>query len=143
MTGYKAIKRPTFEVEITQYLMPRGNPRQLRVALPVSAHPDYLDMLEAGGMAAGDNTLFRFCLEAEMLRDLKTISLTVHDRDGDECAGIDIACEVVPNGPEVIAALVKMLGDRPWRLLLPDRPPLFKPTDERHLPARLSKGFPS
>lgn len=85
------------EIEFTQYVLPHGRARSVRISRPepVSARADELRVKG-------------FSFECEMLPDLKTVSLTISN--GKE----DVACEIADNGPAIPDAVDRLiLGFRP------------------------------
>lgn len=83
------------EIPFTQYLRPDGRKRQVRIERPPDVANAAHRLIEAG---------YRFECE-----ELSTghASLTIVDPD-DEA---DIAIEVVPNGPEVPAAVDRLVAE--------------------------------
>ena len=86
----------TFVAEVTQFFLPNGNAKLMRVDLPVDSEPDYIAMTKAG-----------YHFEAEVLRS-GAVSLTISNHDTD----FDTA--LVQNGPAVKEVLADMLKRRLW-----------------------------
>ncbi|MFB1500844.1 hypothetical protein [Thiocapsa sp. N5-Cardenillas] len=86
----------TFTASVVQFLRPNGRIRYEAVDLPIEAEELYKLMQKAG---------MRF--EAEKL-STGQVSLTISDRENDR------AIRLVPNGPQVLEALVELLEARPW-----------------------------
>ena len=84
-------------IEMTQFLRPQGRQRKVTMPAPKDMEDDYKQMLEDG-----------FHLEGEML-STGEVSITVSDDDAD----YDIS--VIPNGPEVIKAIGRMLQRKKWQ----------------------------
>lgn len=87
------------DVFLTQYLLPDGRKRETHITLPDEAERPYIEMLG-----------YSCRLEAEIL-STGEVSVTVFHVEEE----IDLDIEVVPNGPEVQDALMKMLKRRSWR----------------------------
>lgn len=79
------------EIKFTQFLMPDGRPSPVTIERPAPV-ADLADIIVARG----------YRLECEMLPS-REISLTIANDDG------DAAIEIVPNGPEVPAAVDRMI----------------------------------
>ncbi len=86
----------TYTVSVIQYLKPVGHQKRVLTELPIESQANYLDMDKAG-----------YYFEAEMLRT-GDISVTISKE------GFDLDIEVIPNGPGVQEAMVKMLERRLW-----------------------------
>lgn len=87
----------TFEVDVVQFMRPNGRQVAVKTDLPIKYRDCYEEMSKA------------MCrLEAEHLTTGEVSVTIAHFQHGD----IDI--EVVPNGPEVQAAICEMLVERPW-----------------------------
>ncbi len=84
------------DIEFTQYMLPDGRNRPVRVNVPQPVFEKAQDIIASG---------HRF--ECEMLNDMKTISVTIHNIEDEE----DVAIEVVPNGPGVTEAIDRMIMD--------------------------------
>ena len=79
------------DIEFTQYLAPTGRKASVRIDRPEPVHAKAQEIAGKG---------FRFEVEILSTGD---VSLTIADDDGDH------AIEVVPNGPEVPAAVDRMI----------------------------------
>lgn len=88
----------SFTAELVQYMMPNGRAKDVTTELPDEARDDYNAMTGAGCR-----------LEAEVLVT-DEVSVTIFDPDEE----VDVDIEVVPNGPGVQQALLKMLKRRLW-----------------------------
>lgn len=87
----------TFSVRAPQYIRPNGRKASITCYLvPIDVQEDYIAMQEAGAR-----------IEREVLTTGE-VSLTIAYK------GEDVDIRVVPNGPEVIDALVSMLKARNW-----------------------------
>jgi len=84
-------------IEFTQFMMPNGRRKQVKISRPADIEALATELKDAG---------HRF--EIEMLSDYNTISITVEteDENGDE---ITRAHELVANGPGVPDAVDKMM----------------------------------
>ena len=80
-------------IPFTQYTWPNGEPRQIFVGRPPEVMNKAFAIIAAG---------FRF--ETELLTTGE-VSLTLHDPETEE----DVDIEVVPNGPEVPAAVDRLV----------------------------------
>ena len=89
--GGDVVSEQKREIKFTQFLMPFGTPKPVSIDRPV-AIADMADAIVASG--------YRF--ECEML-PTHEISVTITNKDGDH------AIVVVPNGPEVPAAIDRMI----------------------------------
>ena len=87
----------TLEVEVTQYMRPTGRPEPNTTLIDGSLASEYQAMM-ARGLTFG----------AEVLMS-GMVSLTIEDLVHEE----DVAIRVVPNGPEVPAAMEDMLRNLP------------------------------
>lgn len=96
----ESVLNKTYTAEVIQYLMPDGRQRNVLTELPESSRIDYVDMQRA-----------KCRFEIEILRNgLVSVTITSADED------VDI--EVIPNGPEVQPAMVKMLARRLWNMIM-------------------------
>jgi hypothetical protein len=87
------------EIAFTQYLMPDGRTEVVFIDRP-SDIAAKAEKIEAAG----------YSFAVEMLRDYRTVSLTIENDDGD----FDI--EVCPNGPGVPVAIDRMINRAAERL---------------------------
>jgi len=83
-------------ISFTQILMPDGRQLQTEIDMPQEIETLAHEFIRAGGW-----------FEVEMLDDYRAVGLTAcWDReDGDN----DIAIEVVPNGPEIVSAVERIV----------------------------------
>lgn len=88
----------TFEAQLTQFLRPDGESKQVTTDLPIEVEPLYKSMLEAGCQ-----------LHAEVL-STQEVSVTVSN----VAAEVDIDFSVTQNGPDVISGIVAMLRRESW-----------------------------
>jgi hypothetical protein len=96
------IKQPeamTSPIWFTQYMMPDGRREPVQIL-----RPDDIAKKAAFIQSKG------YTFECEMLSDMRTISLTITDDEGD----FDI--EVVPNGPEIPIAVDRLITRAAERL---------------------------
>ena len=80
------------DVEFTQYLRPDGRPKQIVIDRPQHLYEKARQIIESG-----------YWFEAEVLTTGE-VSLTVSDAHGDH------AFEIVPNGPDVPAAVDRLIA---------------------------------
>ena len=81
-------------IPFTQFLMPDGRQQSIDIDRPAE-----IEEMAQAVIASG----LRF--EVEMLRDYRTVSLTVSD----PVEGVDLFMEFVPNGPAVVDAVDKLV----------------------------------
>lgn len=87
-----------FFAEVTEHRRPNNEMNVGMMPLPIVVLSLYKDMVANGGS-----------LHAEMLPNgMVTLTLS-HDEDE-----VDLDCEIVANGPEVIQGLLRMLRRRSW-----------------------------
>lgn len=84
------------KVFVTQYMRPDGRKVQANTELPDAIERTYMNMLGAG---------CRF--EAEVLTTGEVSVTVTNDEE-------DVDSEVVPNGPEVQAAMLRLLQRKAW-----------------------------
>ena len=83
----------TLVVEVTQYLRPNGRKNPCTTLLDASLEPNYI-LMQSRGLTFGAEELMT-----------GMVSLTIEDLPREE----DVQMRVVPNGPEVPAAMEDML----------------------------------
>jgi len=81
-------------IPLTQYLMPNGRPSPETIDRPADIEEKARAVIDAG-----------YFFEMELLSDWSTVSLTVADRSAEE----DLEIELVRNGPEVPAAVDRLV----------------------------------
>ncbi len=84
------------QIPFTQYLLPHGRQRPTAIDRPDDIAQQAMALIEQG-----------YCFECEMLRDMKTISLTVASPDND--VG-DITIVLSDNGPDIGPAVDKLVA---------------------------------
>lgn len=84
-------------IKFTQFLLPHGRQKKIEIDRPAEIEALAAELAEDGN---------RF--EIEMLNDYQTISMTIEDDDEDG-ENIVRGMEIVENGPDVLAAIDKMV----------------------------------
>lgn len=93
-------------IPFTQYLLPKGKRQAIEISRPKEIEEMAIQFIDSGGK-----------FEIEMLRDMRTISLTAVHKVNNEPQ--DIAIRLCPNGPAVpeavdnlVQAAIRWLKDK-------------------------------
>ena len=92
----KAKPNETYEAYVTQFLLPNGRQRQMKINLDIQTKALYDDM-----------DLHEFRFEAEVL-STGLVHISVSDAEG------DVDAIVVSNGPEIQEGMEQMLRNQRW-----------------------------
>ena len=80
-----------YSIPFTQYLLPNGRKQEVTINRPKEIYDKAMAIIAAG-----------YCFEIEVLRTGHVHMTISNDEE-------DLTCEVVPNGPEVLKAVDRMI----------------------------------